>query len=216
MRSRLEETLASVAMGPPTDFRNFMAAVIDQRSFQRIGGFIDEAKASSGYELIHGGGCDGEDGWFIEPTVVRTDDPEAKLMTEEIFGPVLTVFVYDDARIDEAVALAERTSPYALTGAIFGADRAAIAKLATRLPLRRRQPLSQRQADRRRGRPAALRRRARVRHQRQGRLAAEPAALALPARDQGELRAADRRIATRSWVRSSSSSKALDSVRGIP
>ena len=104
VRSALEEQLESVAMGPPTDFRNFVAAVIDQRSFQRIAGFIDEAKSASGYELVHGGGCNDENGWFIEPTVVRTDDPEAKLMTEEIFGPVLTVFVYDDTRIDDTVS----------------------------------------------------------------------------------------------------------------
>jgi 1-pyrroline-5-carboxylate dehydrogenase len=104
--------------------------VIDQRSFQRIAGFIDEAKGATAYELVSGGGCNDNDGWFIEPTVVRTDDPSGKLMTEEIFGPVLTVFVYDDARLDEVVKLAERTSPYALTGAIFGADRAAVAELA--------------------------------------------------------------------------------------
>jgi 1-pyrroline-5-carboxylate dehydrogenase len=131
VRSTLVEQLASVAMGPPTDFRNFVAAVIDQRSFQRIAGFIDEARGN-GCELVSGGGGDDKDGWFIEPTVVRTDDPEAKLMTEEIFGPVLTVFVYDDGRLDEVVKVAERTSPYALTGAIFGSDRAAVAELASK------------------------------------------------------------------------------------
>jgi 1-pyrroline-5-carboxylate dehydrogenase len=131
VRSTLVEQLASVAMGPPTDFRNFVAAVIDQRSFQRIAGFIDEARGN-GCELVSGGRGDDKDGWFIEPTVVRTDDPEAKLMTEEIFGPVLTVFVYDDGRLDEVVKVAERTSPYALTGAIFGSDRAAVAELASK------------------------------------------------------------------------------------
>ena len=130
VRAALEETLDSVAMGPPTDFRNFVAAVIDERSFRRIESILDDAR-SGGYELIHGGGCDASAGWFIEPTVVRADDPKSRLMTEEIFGPVLTVFLYDDARLDEAVKLAESTSPYALTGAIFGADRAAVAELAS-------------------------------------------------------------------------------------
>jgi 1-pyrroline-5-carboxylate dehydrogenase len=132
VRSTLDETLDGVAMGPPTDFRNFVAAVIDERSFRRIEAILDEAKAG-GYELLHGGRCDASTGWFIEPTVVRADDPRSRLMTEEIFGPVLTVFVYDDARLDETVRLAESTSPYALTGAIFGADRAAVTRLATAL-----------------------------------------------------------------------------------
>jgi 1-pyrroline-5-carboxylate dehydrogenase len=129
-RAGLEETLDAIGMGPPTDFRNFVAAVIDERSFRRIEAILDEARAG-GYELIHGGRCDASDGWFIQPTLVRAEDPRSRLMTEEIFGPVLTVFVYDDARIEETVRLAERTSPYALTGAIFGADRAAVAELAS-------------------------------------------------------------------------------------
>jgi 1-pyrroline-5-carboxylate dehydrogenase len=130
LRTALAERLDGVTQGPPTDFRNFVAAVIDERSFRRIEGIVDEAKAG-GHELIHGGGCDGSTGWFIQPTLLRADDPRSTVMTEEIFGPVLTVFVYDDARLDEAVRLAESTSPYALTGAIFGADRAAVARLAT-------------------------------------------------------------------------------------
>jgi 1-pyrroline-5-carboxylate dehydrogenase len=131
VRAGLEEALADVAIGAPTDFRNFMAAVIDRRSFQRIAGAIEQAKASGDHELLFGGKCDESEGWFIEPTVVRSDDPRSPLMTEELFGPVLTVFVYADARLAEAAALAERTSPYGLTGAIFATDRAAIAQLST-------------------------------------------------------------------------------------
>ena len=117
-------------MGPPTDFRNFMAAVIDQRSFERIAGYIDEAKSANGYEIVRGGGLQRPGRLVHRAHGGAHRRSRGKLMTEEIFGPVLTVFVYDDARLDEMVELAERTSPYALTGAIFGADRAAIAALA--------------------------------------------------------------------------------------
>ena len=105
-----------------------------------------------------------------EPTLVETTDPQHRLMREEIFGPVLTLYVYPDARVrGDAAAGATRPTPYALTGAVFAQDRAAVAARQRRAAPRRRQLLHQRQADRRRGRPAALRRRARVGHQRQGR-----------------------------------------------
>jgi len=130
VRTALEEMLGQVAMGAPTDFRNFMAAVIDEASFQRIVGYIDRARASNGHEIVSGGGSDRAEGWFVEPTVVRTDDPSSPLMTEEIFGPVLTLFVYDDDRVAETAELADRTSPYGLTGAIFANDRRALVELA--------------------------------------------------------------------------------------
>ena len=122
----------------------------------------------------------------------RPPSRNAASMCEEIFGPVLTVYVYEDERLDEALALCDATSPYALTGAVFARDRGAIGAMTARAAPRGRQLLHQRQAHRRRGRPAALRRRARLGHQRQGRLAAQPAALGLAAHDQGDLRAAHR------------------------
>jgi 1-pyrroline-5-carboxylate dehydrogenase len=131
VRSGLQETLAQVAMGPPTDFRNFMAAVIDEKSYERITGAVRQAMDSGAHELVHGGGSDQSKGWFIEPTVIRSDDPKSPLMLEELFGPVLTVFVYADERLDEAVELAEGTSPYGLTGAIFATDRHAIERLSS-------------------------------------------------------------------------------------
>ncbi len=120
-------------MGTPMDFRNFMAAVIDKPSFDRIKGYIDFAKQSPDAEILVGGGCDDSAGYFIEPTVVVTTDPHFKLMKEEIFGPVLTLYVYDDARLDEALELVDTTSPYALTGAIFARDRNVIGHLAKAL-----------------------------------------------------------------------------------
>jgi len=120
-------------MGSPLDFRNFMAAVIDEPSFDRILGFIDHAKNNSEYEILAGGNGDKSEGYFIEPTVVVTTDPRARLMTHEIFGPVLTVYVYDDLRLEETLDLVDTTSPYALTGAIFAQDRGTIEHLVRRL-----------------------------------------------------------------------------------
>ena len=116
-------------------------------------------------------------GYFIRPTLVQTDDPGYKLLCEEIFGPVVTAYVYDDAKWEETLATVDATSPYALTGAVFAQDRAAVRAGDVGAAQRGRQLLHQRQADRRGGRPAAVRRRARVGHQRQGRLEAEPGAL---------------------------------------
>jgi 1-pyrroline-5-carboxylate dehydrogenase len=133
VRRAMREQLAEIAIGPPTDFRNFMCAVIDRPSFDRITRYIATARRSPQAEIVWGGNGDKRRGWFIEPTVVRTDNPRFKLMQEEIFGPVLTLYVYRDRDLDEAVELCDTTSPYALTGAIFAQDRAAIERLAAGL-----------------------------------------------------------------------------------
>jgi 1-pyrroline-5-carboxylate dehydrogenase len=125
--------IAEIKMGPPTDFRNFFNAVIDGGAFADITGYIQHAEASSDAEILCGGEWDDSTGYYIEPTVVQTSNPRFKLMEEEIFGPVLTVYVYDDAALDDTLELCDTTSPYALTGAIFSQDRAAAVKMAAAL-----------------------------------------------------------------------------------
>ena len=124
--ARMQQDLAKATMGSVEDLGKFMAAVIDRRAFERIARFIEHARQDSTSEIIHGGGADAAEGWFIEPTVVLTSDPHSRTMEEEIFGPVLTVYLYDDLDWTETLALVDGTSPYALTGAVFATDRAAI------------------------------------------------------------------------------------------
>jgi 1-pyrroline-5-carboxylate dehydrogenase len=131
LRERLVALIGSIRMGDPADFRNFMAAVIDRGAFERIKGYLDLGKREA--KVLAGGGADDREGFFVEPTLVQVTDPRHRLMQEEIFGPVLTVFVYPDARLDEAIELCDTTSPYGLTGAIFARDRAAVAKLTRAL-----------------------------------------------------------------------------------
>ena len=119
-------------MGSPEDFSNFINAVIDKRAFDKISGYIDYIKTQDHAEIIAGGNYDGSTGYFIEPTVVVTSNPKFRTMCEEIFGPVLTIFVYEDAKWDETLALVDSTSEYALTGAIFSQDRYA-AEQATKV-----------------------------------------------------------------------------------
>ncbi|HSN89192.1 MAG TPA: aldehyde dehydrogenase family protein, partial [Thermoanaerobaculia bacterium] len=133
VREMLLDQLKQVEMGSPLDFRNFMAAVIDEPSFDRIMGYIDHAKNSAEAEILAGGNGDKSEGYFIEPTVVLTRDPKFRLMTHEIFGPVLTLYVYDDVKLEETLDLCDTTSPYALTGAIFAEDRHVIEHLVRRL-----------------------------------------------------------------------------------
>ncbi|HET9209554.1 MAG TPA: L-glutamate gamma-semialdehyde dehydrogenase [Thermoanaerobaculia bacterium] len=133
VKEMLIEQVKQIDMGTPTDFRNFMAAVIDEPAFNRISGYIDHAKNSSDAEILVGGNVDKSKGYFIEPTVVQTMDPRFKLMREEIFGPVLTIFVYEDSALDETLELVDTTSPYALTGAIFAEGRGTVEKLTRRL-----------------------------------------------------------------------------------
>ena len=126
----LIEDLGTMKMGSPEDFRNFINAVIDERSFKKITGYIDQAKADDNVEVIAGGDYDGSKGYFIEPTVLEAKDPMYTTMCEEIFGPVVTIYVYEEDRFEETLSLVDQTSPYALTGAIFSNDRYA-AELAT-------------------------------------------------------------------------------------
>ena len=118
--------LKDMKQGDPADFTNFSNAVIDRGAFKDITGYIDYAKKSKRAEIIAGGGYDDSKGYFIEPTVVVTDDPHFKLMEEEIFGPVLTIHVYETRKWTQTLALVDATSPYALTGAVFARDREAV------------------------------------------------------------------------------------------
>ncbi len=129
----LRSTLAEVKTGPVEDFGNFMGAVIDEASFDNISSYIDYARNCPDCEILCGGGCDKTDGFFVQPTVVVTTDPRNRLMQEEIFGPVLTVFVYEDSEFEEILDICNSTSPYALTGAIFATDRKAILLAEDRL-----------------------------------------------------------------------------------
>ena len=129
----LKLEMASISMGDPADFSNFMAAVIDAKAFANIKGYIDFARDSDDHEIIAGGGCDDSQGYFIEPTLVVADSPNSRLMSEEIFGPVLTVYRYPDEQLEATIDALDSASPYALTGAIFSSDRVAAAHLCERL-----------------------------------------------------------------------------------
>jgi len=125
--------LKTVKVGPVDDFTNFVNAVIDERAFDKITKYITLARDSDECDIIAGGTYDKEKGYFIDPTVVVTTNPNHQLMEEEIFGPVLTIFVYEDADYDKTVELVDSTSPYALTGAIFAKDRYVVEETARRL-----------------------------------------------------------------------------------
>ncbi len=131
--SDLKNQLAEMKQGSPLDFRNFVCAVIDKDAFNDISEYINEAKNDSNYEVIAGGGCDDSVGYFIEPTVITSQDPNSRLMTEEIFGPVMTVYIYDDGDLDQTLELCDKGSAYALTGAIFAHDRRDIVKMSQAL-----------------------------------------------------------------------------------
>jgi len=113
-------------MGDPSNLKIFMGAVIDEGAFKSITRYIDIAKESKEAEFITGGGYDNSKGWFIEPTTILTTNPKFITIEEEIFGPVLTIFIYDDNAYEETLKLCDETSPYALTGAIFSRERFAI------------------------------------------------------------------------------------------
>lgn len=131
VKSYIQEDLKDFKMGDPQDFTNFVNAVIDERSFDKIAGYIDQAKAADDAEIIAGGGYDKSTGYFIEPTVVVTSNDQFVTMCEEIFGPVITIFVYEPEDFEKTLEIVDSTSPYALTGAIFSKDRYA-AELATK------------------------------------------------------------------------------------
>ncbi|MCR5860784.1 L-glutamate gamma-semialdehyde dehydrogenase [Flavobacterium sp. J372] len=125
--------LKSMKMGSPEDMGNFISAVITEGSFDKLAKYIDAAKNATDAEIIAGGGYDKSKGYFIEPTVIVTTSPKYDTMCEELFGPVLTIHVYDDAKWEETLKLVDETSPYALTGAIFSQDRYAIEQAAKAL-----------------------------------------------------------------------------------
>src|SRR5207302_1545168 len=126
VRDRMLEMLADVKVGDPADFRNFMGAVIDRKAFDKIKAYVDAAKQAAGVKLMFGGGARDADGYFIDPTLLQVDDPRYRTMCEEIFGPVLSVHVYPEARWTETLRTVDETSPYALTGAVFAQDRQAV------------------------------------------------------------------------------------------
>jgi len=125
--------IAKLKMGNPQDFTNFMCAVIDKAAYESIKAYIDFARDSDEAEFITGGNCDESKGYFIQPTTIVTTNPRFKTMEEEIFGPVLTIYVYEDEKFDEAMELCDTTSMYALTGAIWAQDRAVLSEMADRL-----------------------------------------------------------------------------------
>jgi 1-pyrroline-5-carboxylate dehydrogenase len=131
VKQQLVEGIASFNMGSVEDFSNFINAVIDEKSFDKIKKYIDDVKGSGNASIIAGGSCDKSTGYFIEPTVIEAKDPKYVTMCEEIFGPVLTIYVYDEHQFEQTLELVNDTSPYALTGAVIATDRAAV-ELATR------------------------------------------------------------------------------------
>jgi 1-pyrroline-5-carboxylate dehydrogenase len=126
IKDKLKAELKTMKMGSVEDFRNFINAVIDEKSFDNITRYIDNAKTDPNAEIIAGGNYDKSKGYFVEPTVIEAKDPKYVSLCEEIFGPVLTIYVYDENKFEETVALVNTTSPYALTGSIISKDRNAI------------------------------------------------------------------------------------------
>lgn len=126
IKEEVGDLLKEIKMGDPQDFTNFFNAVIDEASFDNIMDYINFAKQASDADILFGGNGDKSVGYFIEPTVIQTTNPQFKTMTEEIFGPVITIYVYDDDKYEETLDLCDRTSPYGLTGSIFARDRYAI------------------------------------------------------------------------------------------
>ena len=133
LKQRLLDETATVKMGDVCDFSNFMGAVIDAKAFKTITDYIEHAKSDPNLEIIAGGGYDDSKGYFIEPTLVLSKDPRSRLMSEEIFGPVMTLYVYPEGEFKDSLDLCDTTSPYALTGSIFAQDRKAIVEATHRL-----------------------------------------------------------------------------------
>ncbi len=124
VRDRVVAMMEDMRVGDPTDFRNFMGAVIDEKSHKKISEYLDDAKRNA--SIVSGGAGKNDKGWFIKPTLVEAREPGYRLLCEEIFGPVVTAYVYDDDKWAETLELVDRTSPYALTGAVFANDRSAV------------------------------------------------------------------------------------------
>jgi 1-pyrroline-5-carboxylate dehydrogenase len=133
VRDRVVAMMADIRMGDVADFRNFMGAVIDRKAFTKLRGHLEAAKSAPGVKVLAGGGADDSVGYFVEPTLLQVDDPAYQLMCEEIFGPVLALHVYPAARWSETLELVDRTSPYALTGAVFAQDRSRLVEASRAL-----------------------------------------------------------------------------------
>jgi 1-pyrroline-5-carboxylate dehydrogenase len=131
VRDRVVAMIDDIQMGDVRDFRNFMGAVIDKRAFDKISGYIEHARRNA--HIITGGTCDASKGYFIRPTLIEAADPTYRTLCEEIFGPVVTVHVYDDAKWSDTLKLVDSTSPYALTGAVFAQDRRAVREATSAL-----------------------------------------------------------------------------------
>jgi 1-pyrroline-5-carboxylate dehydrogenase len=131
VKDRTVAMMKEIRMGDPRDFRNFVSAVIDRKAYDKISAYISSAK--KGAKVIQGGKCDDKKGYFIEPTLIQATDPAHKLLCEEIFGPVVTVYVYPDAKWRDTLKLVDRTSPYALTGAVFASDQQALTEATSAL-----------------------------------------------------------------------------------
>jgi 1-pyrroline-5-carboxylate dehydrogenase len=129
----MEADMKTIKTGTVEDFSNYVNAVIDERSFDKIATYIDKAKAADDAEIIFGGNCDKSKGYFVEPTVILTTNPNFVTLCEEIFGPVLTIYVYADTDFEKTLEIVDNTSPYALTGAIFAQDRYALEHMTARL-----------------------------------------------------------------------------------
>lgn len=129
VNEKLNKTIRTIKMGDVEDFTNFISAVIDKNSFDKIKSYIEYAKSSEESEVIIGGNCDDSIGYFIEPTIILAKNPKFKTMEEEIFGPVLTIYVYEDKEFEETLKICNETSPYGLTGAIFSKERDIIIKM---------------------------------------------------------------------------------------
>jgi hypothetical protein len=186
VKERLVEEVKQIKMGDVRDFTNFMGAVIDKRAFDKHTEYLRLAHETA--KVVTGGESDGKKGWFVKPTIVQVDDPKHRMMREEIFGPIVTAYVYDAKKWDDVLPSSTARAPTRSRGRCSratGRDR----RGEHGASLCGRELLRQRQAHRRRGQPAALRRRPGERHQRQGRFGSQPAPVGFPADDQGELRA---------------------------
>lgn len=133
LKQELCDMLSEIKVGDPHDFSNYMNAVIDKDAYTRIMGYIDYAKNSKDAKVIYGGTGDDSVGYFIQPTLIQTTDPHFKLMEEEIFGPIVTAYVYEDGKFEDTVDICDNTSPYALCGCIFAEDRKAVTYLTEKL-----------------------------------------------------------------------------------
>ncbi len=133
LRDPVVATTSSLAMGDVSDFSNFMGAVIDEAAFRRHEQWLQRAADDPELEVLVGGGVDDSEGWFVEPTVIETSNPDHEIMSTELFGPIITVFAYEDDRWSETLDLVDSTSPFALTGAVFSQDRYAVDEATTRL-----------------------------------------------------------------------------------